>query len=420
MSRPEQRQEPVCPDCGRAAGHDPNFCPYCGRPFKLAAGPALPLPPPRTKSGAIGTIKLIIGGIGTYSVLVLLFLTIANVLILIWSVSQVVPQTPFYHTYLFVITPWIINLVELTGTAFAIYHVLLVIAIVLSFIFLLWKSRRLFLKELAVDPSREERSPLYIVGTIFFAVLFFNIVYYLVLSAMGITPAAPGVEYEELWKVLYSFAHASVWEEIVSRMLLIGVPLLLLDLMRRKRKGWKRYFLGGGFELGRAEIALLLASSTIFSLAHIFSWDAFKLPPTFIAGFALGYLFLSQGIYAAIMLHFVFDYLSVPTLVFEGYAALILVGLLIFAWVAIGALYFVNYSSKAIGFVLGRKVWPNSIAGEVKPAPTQASVDWTPRVAGPSWSRDEASLRFICRYCGYDEARYVDGGFECARCGRRN
>ncbi len=366
------------------------------------------------------TIKLIIGGIGTYSVLVLLLLTIVNALILIWSITQVVPQTPFYDTSLFIITPWIIILVELTGTAFAIYHVLLVIAIVLSFVLLLWKSRRLFLKELAVEPSREGHSSLYIVGTIFFAVLFFNIVYYLILSAMGITPAAPGIEDEELWKVLYSFAHASVWEEIVGRMLLIGVPLLVIDLIRRRRKGWKRYFLGGGFEFGRAEIALLLASSTIFSLAHIFSWDAFKLLPTFVAGFALGYLFLSHGIYAAIMLHFVFDYLSVPTLVFEGYAAIILVGLLIFAWVAIGAIYFVSYSSKVIGFVLGRKIWPNSIASEARPAPSPGSGEQAPRVAGPSWSRDEISLRFICKYCGYDEARYVDGGFECARCGRRN
>jgi hypothetical protein len=363
-------------------------------------------------------MKQILRGVGTYTVLSLVAVTILNILILIWSVQVVLPNTPNYHTTLFVIVPWVVNLVELTGISFAIYHVLLVIAIVSSFAFLIWKSWRLFIKELSVEKPVEVHSPLYTVGTIFFAVLFFNVVYYIILDAAGITPKTPEFEDRELWKLLYSFASASVWEEIVSRMLLIGVPLFIIDLARKRKRKLKSYFLGGDFPLGKPEITFLIISSVFFSSAHIFSWDAFKLMPTFVAGLALGYLFLTQGIYASIMLHFMVDYLSIPTQVFPGLAFLLMMGLAILAWVAVGFLYFVNYTSKAIGFIIGRKIWPDSITVGKEPRKPWGADNPMQIDVKQYGLQNRESFGFSCPYCGCTEARYRDGRFECMRCGR--
>ena len=49
----------------------------------------------------------------------------------------------------------------------------------------------------------------------------------------------------------------------------------------------------------------------MFGFAHSFNWDLYKVLPAFLAGLAMGYLFLKFGLYAAIMFHFFTDYLSI-------------------------------------------------------------------------------------------------------------
>jgi len=89
--------------------------------------------------------------------------------------------------------------------------------------------------------------------------------------------------------------------------------------------------------------------------------------------------------------------------------------------VAIGAVYFVSYSSKLIEFTLGRKVWPYSVAVEapgstVDPRHYQTQSTYNT----PGWGTGGGGFQFVCKYCGNTEARYKDGGFECTRCGRRS
>ncbi len=364
--------------------------------------------------------KEIIRGIGTYSVLSLLVISFLYLAILVWSLTQVIPSIGTLQTYLYIITPWIVNIAELGGPYFAAYYVLIVIAILASFVFMMKLSASRFLNELSLKPLPKGHSPLYVIGTLYFAALSFNFLYYIFIGALGITPNVPTTDEQELWKILYVYARAGVWEEIVSRLLLIGVPVLIVHLITRKREGWKKYFLGGGFTLGRVEIFFLLFSSAMFATAHVFTWDIYKVPPTFVGGLAFGYLFLRFGLYASILIHFVWDYISVPVLVFPGFTSTILVGLLIIAWVAIGAVYFAYYSSKTVGFVLGRKVWPDSVSTETPP-----TISGTRRYPAetlpvtPGWQAG-SGFQFVCQYCGNNEARYIDGGFECTRCGRRS
>lgn len=360
-------------------------------------------------------LKDVVRGVGTYTVLALALLTAVNVAILIWSLFVVIPQIGGLHTQLYLITPWLVVFADLGGLAFAAYYVLIVAAIVLSCAHLVRRSYRTFPRELLMKPLPEGHSPLYVVGTIMLAMLSFNSIYYLILGAVGFTPTGPDYASQEDWKVLYSLARASVWEEIISRVLLIGVPLLLFHLALRRREGIARYFAGGGFKVGSLESALVLFSSGMFSAAHLFNWDVSKIPPTFIAGLAFGFLFLKFGLYIAIVLHFAWDYLSVPIYVFPSIATVLVIGLLMLVWTAIGSVFFVSYFSKLMGFLLGRRIWPDSIES---PAPD--SIPSRDSMLAPGDTDGMGvGFEFGCQYCGNTEARYRDGRFECTLCGRR-
>jgi len=357
----------------------------------------------------------IVRGVGTYCSLIVLVLLAINVLAAIWSIWLVVPETADARTYLFIITPWIVNIAELSGASFATYHIIMVVLLVLSFVWLVRKSVPRFAEELLIKRMDRPHSPFYVMATLFFAALAFNMIYYSILGLFGINPVSPGLGGGELWELLYNLTRASVWEELITRVLLIGVPLLAIHLITGRRERWRSYLLGGGFKIGGIEAGLIAISSFIFATAHLFSWDVFKLPPTFIAGLALGYLFLRFGLYAAIMLHFTFDYLSVPLALWDNLAVVLILGLVVLAWLIIGIPYLAGYSLAVLNFLTKKDIWP--FREKERPRPQALQAPYRPR---PYGEREMAHFGFVCRYCGSTEARYRDGVFQCLRCGRIN
>jgi hypothetical protein len=326
------------------------------------------------------------------------------------------------------------------------------VAIVGSFLWMLRKSFAPLSDELTVKYPDQGHSPLYIIATIFMAVLSFNIIFYLFVQTTGASPTTPSFDSQELWQTIYGFAEASVWEEVVSRILLIGLPLLLVDsLLRskdpeRKMRKLHHYVLGGGFTIGRKEAFFLVFSSIMFGTAHVFSWDVFKIFPAALAGLAFGYLFLRLGVYAAILLHFSFDFLSVPLDVFPDSSLLTTVlGLTLIAWVVLGIPYLVLYASKAIGWFRGKRIWPDvpkptaqpsygynyapyqyvpyPPAPYVPPAPSGGGSAPPPVPVPPPGqvrTNDPTAFGFTCRNCGNREASYKDGQLTCIRCGTKN
>jgi hypothetical protein len=365
---------------------------------------------------------------------------------MIWGGSVVLPiaLNPAQGTSLFLIIPWtdpLLTILNLTGVAFGVYYVLLVIAITASFVWLVWKSKVTFKDEISFRPLRFGHSPLYIVGTIFFAVLAFDTLYAIFLQLIGvqvITPDFPGLE---VWQLLQSLAAASVWEELITRVLYIGVPLLVLDLLSKKMKDPKRYLLGGGFKMGAKELALLWISSGLFAYGHIVSWDAWKIIPAWIAGLAFGYLFLHIGLYASIVLHFSFDYLSVPIDLTSSLLVVLTIGLIALFWEIIGGVYLVVYIRKMILFLIGAEKRPKPQIVTAYPSTNQQGNapfgyqgqktmqgGLPPQTAPPGdalqrspYARNQPGQGFFsCKYCGWTEARFRDGQLECARCGKRN
>lgn len=387
-------------------------------------------------------------GVGTYAAIALLVLMAANVIITVWGAGLVYPHMD-RSVGLFIITPFIVSVARLSEGLFFLYYLFLMVAIVASFIWMLKKSFAPLSEELLAKTPARGHSPLYVIATIFMAVLSFNIIFYLFVQSSGVSPTTPSFDAQELWQIIYGFAQASVWEEVVSRILLIGLPLLLIDALLsssnpdHKMRKLHNYVLGGGFAIGRKEAFFLVFSSIMFGAAHVFSWDAFKIFPAAVAGLAFGYLFLRLGVYAAILLHFAFDFLSVPLSVFPDNNLLtVVLGLTLIVWVVVGIPYLLLYASKGVGWLLGKRVWPdvpkatprpsygahygNYQYAPYPPAPyaPYAGGNAPPPVMTPpppqGRASDPTAFGFTCRNCGNREALYKDGTLTCTRCGMKN
>lgn len=437
------REPKYCTNCGTELKPGSNFCIACGMPQKPSAVspqpvvPHLPSPAPR-----VNTIGELVMGFGVYGVVALAILLAVNLAIALWGIGLVWPNMD-HHIYLFIITPFIVNFAELGDWAFMGYYIFLVAAILASFAWMMYKSIRPLSEELKVRYPKGGHSPLYIMGTVLFAILALNVGYYFVVHALGGETNTPSFETRELWQLIYGYAQASVWEEIVSRVLLIGIPLLIVDgLIRQRSPDFKmqklyQYVLGGGFTIGRKEAALIALSSAMFGAAHVFAWDLYKVLPAAIAGLAFGYLYLKLGLYASVMMHFATDFLTIPLNVWpDSTGVTTIVGLLVLAWLFLGAPYMVLYFSKGLGWLLGRRIWPDVPPKEPKPViayysayagpapvnyPAYPAPQYAPPVQYPSApaQRPENDHAYVCQNCGNREAVYTEGRLVCTRCGAK-
>jgi len=132
--------------------------------------------------------------------------------------------------------------------------------------------------------------------------------------------------------MMYLFAEAAFREELVTRVLFIGVPMVILSLIITKKKESFKCLLGG-FEMSIAAFVLIMISAAIFGLAHYSGWDGqeWKVLQTGVMGVSLGYVFVRFGLYASILLHFIVNYLSafdwIGAGTFSGIVEWLLVGI---------------------------------------------------------------------------------------------
>jgi hypothetical protein len=369
-------------------------------------------------------------GLATLSIVL-----VVNIIILLWSPTIVLPETanPAYGNTLFLILPWsdpLLPFFDLTGWGFAIYHLLLVVAITASFAWMMVRSYGPIRREMSMDRPREGHSPLWVMGAIFFAVLAINYIYTILLILIDYDPITPDFQSQPLWALLHAYASASVWEELVTRVAFIGVPLLLLDVAFHKRQGLGRYILGGGFHLGGRELALIWASAGIFALGHVVNWDASKVLPTWIAGLAFGYLFLRLGLYAAIMLHFTVDYLGIPIEISgDSLLVTLAMGLLFLFWGILGCGYVAVYAKRIAVFLSGKDLGigktpsaPSSADFALPPPSVQSGTGGGGSATPPGMlpkpeGRTRSGGFYSCIKCGNTQARYQDGKLVCTRCG---
>ena len=353
-----------------------------------------------------------------------------GIVALIYGTSLVLPDimNEWRGAALFIAVPVLIPIVTLSGYSLAAYYIFLIMAIVASCTWVFLTGWRGFLKELTMRAKSREHSVLFDIGGFVTVNFFVSFLIVVIVTALGADDT--GVpEMGSTSEMLYALANASVWEELVVRVLLLGLPLGVVDILRRRRdRKWHKYVLGGSLEIGAPELALVVASSTIFGFAHYDGgWGSWKILDAGIGGLTFGYLFLKFGLPSAITLHFAIDYAGMPTQALgfsQAYEIFI-----VFLWLGLGAVFSVYYIIRTYEFLTGARVLEERprYAAPPWPHPTQYYYPQTygPPIQGPQAPpppmvgvRQGLLGGFVCPFCGGTEARYADGRFHCVRCGR--
>ena len=222
------------------------------------------------------------------------------------------------------IIPSPVALMVLRFTLLAHWHSIMMGAIFMSAIVLfhqegppLWRTLKGSIRRATLPPVRTDNA-LIMIPRMYLMIVGFYSVYYTILLSFTVEPDIPDFGKMPLWEQLLAFAEASVWEEVLSRVLMLGVPLMLYHLWTRQEGAHVgRYLVGGGFSIDTAAFVLIVFQALVFALAHVAGWDFWKVLPTTLSGIAFGYLFLKKGLWASIILHFLFDYLGMTAPVME-------------------------------------------------------------------------------------------------------
>ena len=298
------------------------------------------------------------------ALLSLILLLIMNYWALVYAlfvVPEYLQNTVFGPTfYILVPFPGIMMPIYMGGGgAEGVIYFLLLAAVLFAGIGLMIKNdgmRFLMLARAAVKrkftPSPHTNNSFILLFQLFMAILFFNmVVVFLHTLIAGSSPSVPGSlgESVSLESKLYILANASVYEEIATRVILIGIPLYFVARFSGKKdRPWYRYLLGGRMKIGFAAYFFSFFSALLFGLAHFEGWGMWKVLPTFVSGLAFSYIFLKKGVFPAFVFHFLFDYLGLGRSVL-GRSSLglerfdIISLLLILLWIHVGIRYFTHY-----------------------------------------------------------------------------
>jgi len=335
----------------------------------------------------------------------------------------------------FIVVPVFIHLFSISGYALLAYYLLIVAAIIASCAWVFLSSYKGFLKELTMNAEPRKHSQIFDISGLIFVEMFMLIVVVVIAALLGISQTETGVT-GTTSELLFLLANASVWEELIVRVLMIGLPILVVDLaIRKKHKKWMSYIFGGGFNFGVPEVVFLMVSAVIFGYAHyIGGWEAWIVPWDALGGVTFGYLFLRHGLAAAVVLHFAIDYRGMPTEVFGFSEAYMIV--LFMLWIGLGAIFTVYYLLRVGEFLTGGKYLEERVHYLVpyqqQPLPYPPMTQQWPQTptngqtnAPPPGRATQASASpsglyggYVCPYCGHTEARWIDGRFQCLRCNR--
>ncbi len=183
------------------------------------------------------------------------------------------------------------------------------------------------------DSEHIERSSLYWVSVLFCANLFFEIVIFGLAEALGSGVDTSWMDEYTDDQMLVLLAYAPVWEELITRVMLIGLPIFLIQLVRTRNIGSAKLILGG-FGMNKIAFILMIVSGIVFGMAHYYAWGMTKAAVTCIGGFVLGYVYIRFGLYAAIVMHFLTDYMSYAFMGVEVLYSLSVIAILFIGFLA--------------------------------------------------------------------------------------
>lgn len=300
-----------------------RFCPFCGQPL-------FEPPPVREERSPVEAVKLI-------TVPVVAVLLIIELAYMVAGAGETFAWCADHSMNVLALVPTLVVATTISGTALQVAWVLLVLAILASVVALVWRSYRQMMESGGLDRGLA-KTDLYRTSTLFALSLGLSVVSSLVLMAVGSGIQTPdGIESGFTADALLAYADAAVWEEVISRVAYIGIPMTVAALvLRRGRRSFR--FLLGGFGLSRLSVALIVISALVFGFAHMSGWGVEKVLPTMLSGLVMGFAYVTVGLHASIAIHFLTDYMAVAAFT----DMVVVVALIMLALIVLGCVCLVS------------------------------------------------------------------------------
>ncbi len=293
-----------CPECAKWREKGAKFCGNCGKQFEVET--------PKRSSGGFEDIlwKCVFLGIIASAIVMVL-----NIAYMGYNFGYFADLCNKYQVkFSLSLGLWSWTLFKYTGIWMCVD---LVICLVIEAACLAYALRTLNKVRKADPTDSEAQLKTGYSATIMMMCLslFLGIVSILAIAAAGGgLPDSSWISSYDDVMMQYLLTRAGVYEEFVDRVVLMGVPMVVIGyLAHRDRKSWQYLF--GGFGMSKATFALLIFSATMFGLAHYDGWGWAKVPDAFIGGIIFGYLYAEYGLYASILAHTINDTMGVITLI---------------------------------------------------------------------------------------------------------
>ena len=323
----------------------------------------------------------ILTGILFALLVVILFMNIIMMFVML-------PESPGAYAVLYAVYPWpdfIYPFINVVPPFSVIWYSFLMVIILVSFaLFITPLLKKVVAVEdiLPLDKMYRDFSLAFAIDMSVSIILMF--IYYLLNTSVH----APSLDTTPLRTLALMLLNASVWEEVVCRLLYIGGPLVIYGVLtgKIKTKNVPRALLGGNFDVkDRFSQGVLTFSAFLFAFAHIAGWGPAKVPMVLVGGFVFGYLYMKYGLHVSILLHFLSDF------------------------IAIGPEYN-NTLTVVYGIIL-------TVAIIMAFIYTAAAAH---RYLLPKHYEEEIHTYPVCRVCGSKEFIYDNGTFICTVCGGKN
>lgn len=310
----------ACPECDRCRALGYKFCIKCGESFaETAKVPEHYIPDERDETYN----KLVIPSMAVIAVCLII-----GVILLLANFGSVMDYVSHLDIDVFLFLPLYVKIAVITGAGAQIYWVFLAAALVACAFMFIYDSKDVLRFGKEDHWEKTKKTPAFWLSMMLGSTLLVELMLTLIFQAIGLGIQIPkGLVDLTIEQALYLFTEAAVWEEVCFRMVLFGVPMMIIALGCRQ-KDFYRYPLGG-FGVSRAGIVFLIISSLIFAYAHVGSWGIMKMFTVILGGLAMGYLYMRFGIHVSIMFHMINDYLGVFSVGLSDVAAASLILLIL-------------------------------------------------------------------------------------------
>ena len=286
----------ICPGCAEYSSAGYRFCAVCGRPTD-SYRPNVPAHKPSIK----------------VSFILMTACVILCTLILFYEAYVGTVKLPYLmeafegHSYwLFIITPEVTKLFEIGDTGMRLIYVAELSIVIASIAYLLYSAFIRFRRSKG-DTEALKETGLYEALCLNGLLFLFQFAYIMFCTANGWVNDT--VEFDSIEEGMFSLMNASVYEEFLCRICMLGLPIGIISLILGKKDVPAYRYLLGGFGFRKWMLAFVLLSATFFAAGHLSGWGAWKFLPTFLFGLITAYLFIKYGLYATVSIHFLTDFM---------------------------------------------------------------------------------------------------------------